>query len=213
MISKFEVYTKRSAPERPPNLSGQTATVIGFVPTLIGIRQWLCALVLCASLVATALASDRTVVPDWALKTADGETVRLSERARDQTTLLFFWATWCPYCKALMPHLQSIRLEYGNRLEILAINVREDGDPVDFLREAGYDFLLLVDGDAVADAYGIYGTPGLLVIDENLGVRFDLRAVPPITTPGDSALNNRQKAAYRAPYWAAELRKSLDQLP
>ncbi|MCP5091039.1 MAG: redoxin domain-containing protein, partial [Gammaproteobacteria bacterium] len=27
-----------------------------------------------------------------------------------QPVILLFWATWCPYCKALMPHLQSIRL-------------------------------------------------------------------------------------------------------
>lgn len=178
----------------------------------VAIRQWLCAFVLYASLMATALASDRAVVPDWTLKTAEGETVRLSERAHDQTTVLFFWATWCPYCKALMPHLQSIRLEYGNKVEILAINVREDGDPVEFLREQGYDFLLLVDGDAVADAYGIHGTPGLLLIDDSLGLHFDLRALPPFTGPGDSAMTNRQKAAHRAPYWAAELRKGLDQL-
>ena len=213
MISNFEVYKKSLAPGRTPDLPVPTKTISGFVPTQPAIRRWLCALVLGASLVATASASDRVVVTDWTLKTADGETVRLSERARDQTTLLFFWATWCPYCKALMPHLQSIRLEYGDKIEILAINVREDGDPFAFLREAGYDFLLLVDGDAVAEAYAIHGTPGLLVVDENLSVHFDLRAVPPITMPGDSALNNRQKAAHRAPYWAAELRKSLDQLP
>lgn len=108
-----------------------------------------------------------------------------------------------------MPHLQSIRLEYGDKVEILAINFREDGDPVEFLREAGYDFLLLIDGDAVADTYGIRGTPGLLVIDEDRVVHFDLRALPPFIMPGDRTLSNRQKAAYQAPYWAAEVRKSL----
>src|SRR3546814_9228256 len=29
-------------------------------------------------------------------------------------TVVLFWATWCPYCKALMPHLQSMLDEYGN---------------------------------------------------------------------------------------------------
>ncbi len=27
--------------------------------------------------------------------------------------IYLFWASWCPYCKALMPHLQSIQVEYG----------------------------------------------------------------------------------------------------
>ena len=61
--------------------------------------------------------------PDWTLLTSDGLKVNLAEEAGKQTTILFFWATWCPYCKALMPHLQSIRLEYGDSVNILAINV------------------------------------------------------------------------------------------
>ena len=51
------------------------------------------------------------IAPDWALVSSEGQTVRLRDEVKQQTTVLFFWATWCPYCKALMPHLQSIRLE------------------------------------------------------------------------------------------------------
>jgi len=66
--------------------------------------------------------------------------VRLSEEVRRQPFILFFWATWCPYCKALMPHLQSLRFEYGDRVKILAINLIDaDGDPVEYVRNAGYD--------------------------------------------------------------------------
>lgn len=151
------------------------------------------------------------VAPDWALATAEGKTLRLSQEARQQTTMLFFWATWCPYCKALMPHLQSMRLEYGDSIKILAINIREDGDPVEFIQSAGYDFTLLPDGDTVAEIYGIEGTPGVIVIDTDRVVQFDLRQLPPLAPPasGKSA-TNVSKAAYLAPYWAAEIRKSID---
>ncbi len=112
-----------------------------------------------------------------------------------------------------MPHLQSIRLEYGDNVKILAVNIFEDDDPVAFLANAGYDFALLIDGDAVAEQYGIFGTPGVFVIDANRAIRFDLRTLPKISPPdnGEKAGHSR-KAAFRAPYWAAEIRKSIDKV-
>jgi thiol-disulfide isomerase/thioredoxin len=156
------------------------------------------------------------LAPDWSLESADGEVIHLSEEVSNQTTVLLFWATWCPYCKALMPHLQSIRLEYGDDVRILAINFQEKGDPVGFIREAGYDFTILPDGDDVATAYEVWGTPGLIVVDAEQLIRFDLRALPRIEPPPEIKSAGRSvQAAYLAPYWAAELRKAIDavQLP
>ena len=82
--------------------------------------------------------------PDWTLTTADGVALTLSETVAEQPVVLLFWATWCPYCKALMPHLQSIRLEHGDDVKILALHFNDDkGDPVAFIRDKGYDFTLL----------------------------------------------------------------------
>lgn len=42
-------------------------------------------------------------------------------------------------------------------------------------------------------------------------IRFDLYAVPKPEFPaGGEGLSHRSKAGHRAPYWAAEIRKSLD---
>jgi cytochrome c biogenesis protein CcmG/thiol:disulfide interchange protein DsbE len=153
------------------------------------------------------------IAPDWALVSSEGQTVRLNDEVKQQTTILFFWATWCPYCKALMPHLQSMRLEYGEDIKILAINFREDGDPVAFIENAGYDFTVLPGGDEVAVAYGIKGTPGLIIVDSRQQIQFDLRALPrQDPAPGESSANHKRKASYRAPYWAAEIRKALDSI-
>lgn len=149
--------------------------------------------------------------PDWTLTAADGSEIVLSEVVDEQPVILFFWATWCPFCKALMPHLQSIRLEYGDQVEILAIQIRDKADAVAFIEEAGYAFTVLSHGDAVADLYDVYATPGVILVDPSMRMRFDLRDAASQPAPADvDAMSHGRKAAYRAPYWAAEIRKALD---
>ncbi len=159
-----------------------------------------------------AAAQERAVSPDWNATAEGGETVHLAERVAERPTILFFWATWCPYCKALMPHLQSIRLEYGDRVEIVALTIRDDdGDPIGYVRNAGYDFTLIVDGDAIAAQNDVHGTPGVLILNPDREVEFNLYRLPRIEPPDAvDASSNSRKAAYRAPYWAAAIRKALD---
>ncbi len=158
-----------------------------------------------------ASAADSLVAPDWTLVAADGQAINLNDESQKQTTVLLFWATWCPYCKALMPHLQSVVLEYGNNVKVLAINIMEDSDPVEFIENAGYNFTLLPNGEDVADIYDVTGTPGVFVVDHKRVIRFDLRKLPiiePLST--GKAASNRRRAAYLAPYWAAKIRQSID---
>lgn len=161
---------------------------------------------------STSLADDERIAPDWTLKSTTGESITLSEAVAEQPVVLVFWATWCPYCKSLMPHLQSIHLEYGEDIRVLAIHFRDDnGDPIEFMESAGYAFTVLPDGDDVAELNDAWGTPAVLVVDADMKVRFDLYSVPDYELPESKGKqNHRSKAAYLAPYWAAELRKSID---
>ena len=151
------------------------------------------------------------LAPDWRLATADGGSIRLSQEVKEQPVVLLFWATWCPYCKALMPHMQSMKLEYGDKIRILAIQIKDKKDPVPFIDDAGYDFTVFPHGDDVAELYEIYATPGVIVVDGDQLMQFDLRAVPRPEIPAtEEKPSHGKKAAYLAPYWAAELRKALD---
>ena len=151
------------------------------------------------------------LAPDWELKTADGRTIRLSAEVREQPVIILFWASWCPYCKALMPHLQSIRLEHGDAVKVLAISFREKGDPIGYVENSHYDFTVLPDGDDVAKQYEVWGTPGVIIVDGERQIAFDLRDLAPYQRPENGEKPNHTKsAAYRAPYWAAAIRKSLD---
>ncbi len=160
---------------------------------------------------AGATAPEKPASPDWELARADGSQFVLSEQVGERPFVLLFWATWCPYCKALMPHIESMVLEHnmGADFEVLAITIGEDGDPAAFLKEKGYDFTLLPDGEDVAKLYGIRGTPGVLIIDREGRVAFDLRdqRAPSFDTTN---MKRRDIAARRAPYWAAQIRRALD---
>ena len=69
----------------------------------------------------------------------------------ERPTIVLFWATWCPYCRALMPHLQSILDEYGEQVEVIALNIREDEDPVEYLDRFGFQFRLTLRRPAPGD--------------------------------------------------------------
>jgi len=132
-------------------------------------------------------------------------------------TIVLFWATWCPYCKALMPHLQSIVDEYGDRVTVLAINFREDGKPAEVLNSRGFEFVLVPDADDVAESWGVKGTPGLFLADKTGRVVFSRFAIPESDYPahpmaGEKKLSNSQKASRMAPFWAARLRTAIDLL-
>jgi thiol-disulfide isomerase/thioredoxin len=153
--------------------------------------------------------------PPFSLRLADGSEFRYPEDLAGPTIVLF-WATWCPYCKALMPHLQSILDEYPGRVQVLALSIKDDGDPAAVLAEYGFDFTLLTAADDVADAWGVKGTPGLFLADGGGRIAFDRMRIPPRaqpeSPPAEAALKHYQKAARNAPYWAARLRAALDQL-
>jgi len=107
--------------------------------------------------------------PDFVLKDLEGRPFRLSEQ-RGKPVLLVFGTTWCPSCRAEIPHLKDIYARYASRgLIIVNIDIRESRD-----RVSGYADknilpyrLLLDEKGAVAASYGILGVPSLILLDES----------------------------------------------
>ncbi len=86
---------------------------------------------------------------------------------------------------------------------------RTSSNPVAVIENAGYDFTLLLDGDVEAGEYSITATPGVIILDKDRRVRFELRALLRIEPPQSAAADgHRQKAAYEA--CAAYLVVTLD---
>ena len=121
------------------------------------------------SLADDARPEEGHLAPDFALKTLEGKTVRLSELRGKKVVLINFWATWCPPCRLEMPTMQKIYSEYkGRGFEILAINIEPDAlqEIREFVKELRLTFPVLLDPDMkVTRKYRLIGLPISFLID------------------------------------------------
>lgn len=53
-----------------------------------------------------------------------GGTLRL-EDYKGKVVVLDMWATWCPPCRAEIPHLVEIQREYGGRVEVIGLTTED----------------------------------------------------------------------------------------
>src|SRR5690554_1070628 len=114
----------------------------------------------------------KILVPDFALQSAEGEIVRLSD-FRGKVVVWNFCATWCPYCVMELPELQALHEELqerGDAVILLLDQIDGEWETVEsgtaYLAEQGITIPNLMDYGLVA--YGIFQIPGLpttVVID------------------------------------------------
>ena len=114
------------------------------------------------------------LAPRWNGVGFDGSEVEFPALLDGKPAVVVFWATWCPYCKAFMPYLERIEAEYGDRINVVMVDVMEDGegDPRAYIDGLAFSPIAVRDGDGIAAEYGIEYTPGLMVIDSDSRVAF-----------------------------------------
>jgi cytochrome c biogenesis protein CcmG/thiol:disulfide interchange protein DsbE len=112
---------------------------------------------------------------DFKLSGIDGKQYRLSEVIRNnQATVVNFWATWCPPCRAEIPDFVRFSQKNANlKIVILAVNLQESPAKVkDFAKSAGMEFPVLTDTSGkVGNTYRIYAIPTTFIIDRKRTIR------------------------------------------
>ncbi|MFV8828890.1 peroxiredoxin family protein [Alkalihalobacterium sp. APHAB7] len=109
--------------------------------------------------------------PDFELETLDGKFVKLSD-FYGQKVILNLWASWCPPCRAEMPHMQDFYEKYKDEgITILAVNLttleRNTEDIVPFVEDEfqlTFPILLDVDGE-IGQIYQAFSIPTTYIID------------------------------------------------
>jgi thiol-disulfide isomerase/thioredoxin len=108
------------------------------------------------------------LAPDFALESIQNQQIVLGD-LRGQPLVINFWATWCPPCRAEMPHLDEASSKYEGQVRIIAIDQGESREQVEaFASEIGITFPLLVDEPSdVSRVYGVRALPTTFFVDKN----------------------------------------------
>lgn len=61
--------------------------------------------------------------PGAPVETLDGAATDLATILAGKTTVMEFWATWCPNCKQLEPTIAAAHAKYKDRVQFLAVAV------------------------------------------------------------------------------------------
>lgn len=105
--------------------------------------------------------------PDLSLKTLDGKDVKLSDQ-KGSVVLMDFWATWCPPCKASLPHVQKLSADKDRAakgLKVWAVNSQEEAATVQkFVTANSYNFAVPMASGEDMQKYNIEGIPTTVVV-------------------------------------------------
>jgi len=118
----------------------------------------------------------KNLAPDFELSNLSGKMVHLSDFS-GKVIVLDFFATWCPPCKAEIPHFVELKSEYGDSgLEIIGISLDRGTGWNELLERftSAYrmNYPVLRGTSIVANAYGgIRAIPTTFIIDRNQIIR------------------------------------------
>jgi len=112
---------------------------------------------------------------DFKLQDSENNTISLSDYKGKQPVILFFWTTWCPYCRK---EIKEIENAYSQLTKdgwvVLNIDVGEPAYKVEnFIRANDIKLKVLLDKDTqVASDYEILGVPTFIIINKEGSIIF-----------------------------------------
>lgn len=112
---------------------------------------------------------DNKKAPDFALKTLEGKTVKLSDY-KGKIIIIDFWATWCPPCRKGIPDLIELQKAYSKDLVVVGISLDQERTLKDlkpFIENYGINYPVVLGNEKVVKDYGgINAIPTSFIVDQ-----------------------------------------------
>ena len=135
-----------------------------------------------AKVQASTSSEHRKPAPDFSLKDANGDAVKLSDY-RGKIVLLNFWATWCGPCTEEIPWLIEFEQQFKSQgFEVVGVSMDTEGWKVvkPYVSQHKMNYRVLLGDDAVGQLYGgVDSLPTTFLIDRAGNI-----AYPHVGLPG-----------------------------
>jgi peroxiredoxin len=107
--------------------------------------------------------------PNFTLLDFEGNEVELSDFI-GKKVILNFWATWCPPCRAEMPHMEKVYKKNSDEVVVLAVNLtnteKSNSGVQEFVEEFKLSFPIVMDTKGeVSGQYQVFAYPTSFIID------------------------------------------------
>ncbi len=130
---------------------------------------------------ASSLVSTKALIKNIELTGVDGTKLNMIntgggfkfKELENKTVLVVFFATWCPPCKAEIPHLISLQEKYKNDFAVVAVLVEENKpneEMVKFIGENHINYFVANSPsnlEAIEAVGGVKGIPTMFMFDKN----------------------------------------------
>ncbi len=184
-MQNFAIVEDRYSPQRREAVRGNNLNVplvlldMNIVTARLleaGLIQCLIIMGLLLIGVTATAASIGDVAPDFELTTQDGREFRLSEYRGQKPVYVIFWNTWCSYCIEKTPRYQKLQEQFGEQIEVIAINTTWSDSPEEMrLFEKNHEIRYSTAFDAgelVTDQYQVRNVPTEFIVDIDGIVRY-----------------------------------------
>ncbi len=115
--------------------------------------------------------------------TLAGKKVSLEDLSDGQALLLFFWATWCPYCVNEIPKLKDAFAGYGSKgLKFLAVNpgINDSREKIErYIEKYKIPYPVVFDkGAKITKSFAVRGAPTYVIVDKDGIVQYSGNKMP-----------------------------------
>ena len=126
--------------------------------------------------VSATAANIGEVAPDFQLSTQDGSTFQLSDFRGQKPVYVVFWTSWCSYCLKKTPRYQKLQQQFGDKIEIIAINTTWSDTPEEmrsFEERYQIEYAMAFDtGELVTDRFKVFKVPTEFIVDIDGIIRY-----------------------------------------
>ncbi len=117
----------------------------------------------------------REAAPEFDLAQAGGSGQITQKDTAGKVTILHFWATWCPPCRAEFPEFAKYALAIRENPKVAVLPVSLDESPSvvpGFVQKYGNGIAAYTDGGKLEDAMGVASIPETILLDKSGRVAF-----------------------------------------